>query len=181
MQLFYGKVQCASCHSGVFQTDQQFHSICMPQIGPGKGDGPDGHDDFGREQVTGNPADRYTFRTPTLRNVALTGPWGHDGAYDSLMLVTLHHLFPRIALEFYTKGQAVLPEDPALDVQDFLVHDDRARRAAIGASSEAPRVPINLGEFMQILEFLQALTDPASLDLRSDVPPRVPSGLPMYD
>ena len=56
----------------------------MPQVGPGKGDGFDGHEDFGRERVTGDPADRYKFRTPTLRNVALTGPWFHDGRVATL-------------------------------------------------------------------------------------------------
>ena len=55
----------------------------MPQIGPGKGDGFDGHEDFGRERVTGDARDRHKFRTPTLRNVALTAPWGHAGAYDT--------------------------------------------------------------------------------------------------
>ena len=46
----------------------------MPQIGPGKDDGFDGREDFGRQQVTGEPLDRYRFRTPSLRNVTLTGP-----------------------------------------------------------------------------------------------------------
>ena len=57
MQLFYGAARCGNCHSGVFQTNQQFHSIALPQIGPGKGDNQpgysDGRDDFGRERVTG--------------------------------------------------------------------------------------------------------------------------------
>ncbi|HBC55680.1 MAG TPA: hypothetical protein DCZ03_00815 [Gammaproteobacteria bacterium] len=64
----------------------------MPQIGPGRGNGLDGHDDFGREQVTGDPADRYKFRTPSLRNVALNAPYGHAGAFDSLRAVVEHHI-----------------------------------------------------------------------------------------
>jgi cytochrome c peroxidase len=94
MRLFYGKAKCATCHSGTFQTDHEFYAIAMPQIGPGKGDGVDGHDDFGRERVTLDMLDRYRFRTPTLRNVALTGPWGHDGAYDSLEAIVRHNLNP---------------------------------------------------------------------------------------
>ena len=94
MRHFYANNSCASCHSGALQTDLEFHSIAMPQIGPGKGNGPSGHDDYGRENVTGHPADRYKFRTPSLRNVVLTGPWGHDGAYDSLRAVVEHHLDP---------------------------------------------------------------------------------------
>ena len=56
---------CGDCHSGVLQTDHAFHAIAMPQIGAGRGDGFDSHEDFGREQVTGNLADRYKFRTPS--------------------------------------------------------------------------------------------------------------------
>ncbi len=91
-KLFRGKANCIRCHSGALLTDQDFHAIGIPQIGPGKGDGPNGFDDFGRERVTGDPAERYRFRTPTLRNVALTGPWGHDGAYDTLEGIVRHHL-----------------------------------------------------------------------------------------
>jgi len=87
MKLFYQskerRAACAECHSGKFQTDHSFHAIAMPQVGPGKGDGDTvtvmGHDDYGREQVTGDSADRYTFRTPTLHNVTLTAPYGHSG------------------------------------------------------------------------------------------------------
>ncbi len=83
LKLFYGKAGCSSCHSGKFQTDMQFHAIAMPQVGPGKGHGSSGHEDFGRAGITGDESQRYHFRTPPLRNVALTGPWGHSGAFDS--------------------------------------------------------------------------------------------------
>ncbi len=85
MDLFYGKAQCSSCHSGKFQTDHNFYAIAIPQIGPGKGDGRhadywrvSGHEtfleDFGRGRVTVRPEDNFKFRTPSLRNVELTGP-----------------------------------------------------------------------------------------------------------
>ncbi|MCP4202769.1 MAG: cytochrome-c peroxidase, partial [bacterium] len=64
MKLFYGRLDCVLCHSGKFQTDHDFHAIGMPQIGPGKGDGFDGREDFGRERVTGRAGQRYMFRTP---------------------------------------------------------------------------------------------------------------------
>ena len=84
MRLFYGKAACSNCLTGKFQTDHEFHAIVMLQIGPGKGGGVDGHDDLGRERVTGDRVDRFRFRTLTLRNVALTEPWGHDGAFNTL-------------------------------------------------------------------------------------------------
>lgn len=107
-KLFKGKANCASCHSGALQTDHDFHALGIPQIGPGKGDGFEGRDDFGREQVTGYIEDRYRFRTPTLRNVVLTGPWGHDGAYDTLEAMVKHHLNPAESLEKYNTDQARL-------------------------------------------------------------------------
>ncbi|MGK0186271.1 MAG: cytochrome c peroxidase [Verrucomicrobiales bacterium] len=94
MQLFYGKAKCADCHSGKFQTDHDFHAIAMCQIGPGKGDGDTLHADHGRARVTSDASDLYKFRTPSLRNVAGNGPWGHSGAYDELEAVVRHHLDP---------------------------------------------------------------------------------------
>jgi cytochrome c peroxidase len=181
MRLFYGRAGCASCHSGVFQTDQGFHAIAMPQVGPGKGDGFDGREDFGLERVTGLASDRYKFRTPTLRNVALTSPYGHAGAYRSLEEVVLHHLDPVGSLESYDPASAMLPSRADLDVHDFVVQSDPARRAAIGAANELKPVSLSKREIQQLLEFLQALTDPASIDLRGDVPARVPSGAPIAD
>jgi cytochrome c peroxidase len=181
MRLFYGKAGCADCHSGLFQTDQEFHAIAMPQIGPGKGDGASGHEDFGREQVTLDPVDRYRFRTPPLRNVALTAPYGHDGAYDTLEAVVRHHLDPVAALEAYDTSQARLPSDPALDPIDFLVHENSAVRDQIANANELAPQDLSDEQVADLIEFLQALTDPASLDLRRDVPDAVPSGLPLAE
>lgn len=181
MMLFYGKAGCVACHSGPFQTDQDFHAIAMPQIGPGKGHGVDGREDFGREAVTGSVADRYKFRTPSLRNVALTGPWGHDGAYNSLAAVVRHHLDPVAALNAYDRNQAVLPERDDLDDLDFLAHDNPGARAALAAANALAPVDLTESEIARLTAFLGALTDPASIDQRGDVPRSVPSGLPMYD
>ncbi len=181
MRLFYGRLDCVSCHSGKFQTDHDFHAIGMPQIGPGKGDGFDGREDFGRERVTGRAGQRYMFRTPTLRNVGITGPWGHDGAFDTLKGVVLHHFDPQGSLETYDASQAVLPSRPDLDAIDFVVQSDASRRSEIGAACELERTEVTDAEIDDLLDFLYALTDPASLDLRADLPRAVPSGLPVAD
>jgi cytochrome c peroxidase len=181
MKIFYGKGQCASCHSGKFQTDHAFHALGMPQIGPGKGDGFEGHDDYGREQVTGDANDRYKFRTPSLRNVALTGPWGHDGAYNTLEAVVRHHLAPEKSLNTYDVSQAVLPSRADLDERDFIVHNDEISRANLANSIEINPVALTDHQIKRLLDFLNALTDPNSLDLRSTAPKRVPSGLPLAD
>jgi cytochrome c peroxidase len=183
MHLFYGRAGCAGCHSGVFQTDLGFHAIGVPQIGPGMGDGPSGREDFGRERVTRDPNDRYRFRTPSLRNVVLTGPWGHDGAFNSLEAIVRHHLNPWDSLARYDASQIVMPPRPDLDAMDFVAHGDRAVVAAIASAIEItpPQPALAEREVFDLLDFLHALTDPSATDLRIWVPKRVPSGLPLAD
>ena len=181
-ELFYGKANCNECHTGVFQTDQKYHAIAMPQIGPGKGDGSDGHDDFGRERVTGEIDDRYKFRTPTLRQVAFTGPWGHSGAYNSLEAVVRHHLNPVESLNNYDPTQALLVSRDDLDQLDFIAHNDLGRREALANANTLEPIELTDSEVSDLLEFLTiALTDTSCTDLRIDVPKHLPSGLPIAD
>ena len=77
--LFYssteqGGADCASCHSGDFFTDEDFHVLAVPQIGRGKGDGLTRTDDFGRFRETRQLKDLYAFRTPSLINVTVPVP-----------------------------------------------------------------------------------------------------------
>ena len=178
MRIFYSpkKGNCASCHSGPFQTDHRFYAIAAPQIGPGKGDGAGALEDFGRARVTGSAADRYRFRVPSLRNVALTAPYGHSGAYNTLEAMVRHHLDPVAALMGYDATQAVLPSRPDLDARDFRVMRDPGRVNAIAAANELAPAPLDDRDIGDLLDFLHALTDPASLDLRHDVPRSLPSG-----
>lgn len=185
-KLFRGKANCIRCHSGALLTDQDFHAIGIPQIGPGKGDGPNGFDDFGRERVTGDPAERYRFRTPTLRNVALTGPWGHDGAYDTLEGIVRHHLNAEQSFLAYDPAQAALPSRADLDALDaeayqLLNKDDADRITTFTDAIETDPVQLSDREVQLLLDFLHALTDPNSLDMRWTVPQSVPSGLPLAD
>ena len=181
MKLFHGKAQCATCHTGKFQTDHQFHALGIPQIGPGKGNGFSNHDDFGRELVTAITNDRYKFRTPTLRNIAMTGPWGHDGAYNTLDAVIRHHLDPKNSLNTYDVTQAVLPSRADLDAIDFQVHNDPVSRSDLADAIEIMPVVLTDYEIKLLTDFLHTLTDPASLDMRATAPARVPSGLPLAD
>jgi cytochrome c peroxidase len=87
MDIFFSKGQCGKCHRGEHLTDFSFHNIGVPQIGPGKENG----DDFGRYSITGNKEDLYAFRVPGLRNVAVTAPYMHDGAFETLEQVIEHY------------------------------------------------------------------------------------------
>jgi len=182
MRVFYSpeRGNCASCHSGTFQTDQSFRAVAMPQVGPGKGDGA-GYEDFGRERVTGDRTDRYRFRVPSLRNVAQTAPYGHSGAYNTLEAVVRHHLDPVAALYDYDATQIAMPNRPDLDAKDHQAMNDPSVLAAIAQANELDPVDLKEREIRQLIDFLHALTDPAMLDLRGDVPRSLPSGLPLGD
>lgn len=181
MALFNGAAGCGVCHGGPLQTDFAFHATAQPQIGPGKGVGVLGREDFGLEMFTGDPADRYRFRTPSLRNVALTAPYGHAGAFNTLEAQVRHYIDPVATLNGYDRTQAVLPSRPDLDALDFQAMDQPAVLEAIAAQNQAPPRNLSDRDVDDLVAFLQSLTDPAALDLRHLVPDRVPSGLPLAD
>lgn len=174
MALFYGEAGCATCHSGAFQTDHGFHAMGVPQLGPGKGERFERHArDTGRMRVTGRAADAFRFRTPSLRNVALTAPYGHSGAYRDLRAFVAAHgaLDPD-----YDRGQAVLPE---LDgAQDWRIMDDPREVADIAGAAQGRRA-LDAAQLDEILAFLHALTGETAMTGRLGVPDRVPSGLPV--
>jgi cytochrome c peroxidase len=103
--IFFGKGGCVRCHAVSGQSNEMFsdfkmHVIGVPQIAPffggGTGnvifDGSHRDEDFGLEQVTGNPSDRYKFRTSPLRNSALQAAFFHNGAFRRLEDAIRHHL-----------------------------------------------------------------------------------------
>ncbi len=77
-ELFRGKAACATCHSGENFADGLFHrvGVGVPESGEGG--------DLGRFDATKVDADKYKFRTPTLRNVSKTAPYFHDGSQPDL-------------------------------------------------------------------------------------------------
>jgi len=180
-ELFKGKAKCITCHSGLLQTDHKFYAIAMPPIGPGRGDGEKGYDDFGREKVTGVIKDRYKFRTPSLRNVAVTGPWGHNGAYGNLKDVILHHVYPEKMLKEYTIKKSYLPTRDDLDKEDVRALKDSKLIEAILKANELPKVELGEKEIDDLINFLHCLTDLSVYDLHRIVPKKVPSGLSLAD
>jgi len=122
--LFSGKAGCSQCHSigerSALFTDNRLHNTGLGfresmakepskqrvQVAPGVsveldsaainsvGEAKPG--DLGLYEITQNPADRWKYKTPSLRNVALTAPYMHNGAFSSL----------REVVEFYNQGGA---------------------------------------------------------------------------
>ena len=121
-QLFTGKALCSGCHliekNHALFSDQKLHNtgigylssmastpaIKKVLVAPGtwleidtsaiadSSEPPPA--DLGYYEITGDPADRWKYKTPTLRNIALTSPYMHDGSLSSL----------RTVVEFYNKG-----------------------------------------------------------------------------
>ncbi|ROU00181.1 cytochrome-c peroxidase [Histidinibacterium lentulum] len=175
--LFYGEAGCAECHAGPFLTDHRFHAMGEVQLGPGKAARFERHArDIGRMRVTGRQEDAYAFRTPSLRNVAATAPYGHAGAYSDLGAYLAHHADPLAGLAGYDPGQAVLPD---LAVEDWRIMDDDAERQAIAAAVRREAAPLDDDRIAALVAFLDTLTDPVALGGRLGIPAEVPSGLPV--
>src|SRR5215469_807471 len=122
--IFFGRGGCVTCHavagkSNEMFSDSQMHVLGVPQIAPefgvGKGnvifDGPGEDEDFGLEQVTGNEADRYKFRTAPLRNLAVAPGFFHNGAFTRLEDAIRFHLNPAAEGRNYNPVAAGVPED----------------------------------------------------------------------
>lgn len=87
MDVFFRRGDCGLCHGGEHLAIADFHNVGVPQIGPGKQNG----NDFGRYQINPKQEFKYAFRVPPLRNVAVTAPYFHNGAYATLEEVVEHY------------------------------------------------------------------------------------------
>ena len=160
--LFYGKARCAACHSGPLLSDFQFHSLAVPQIGPGidvSGGDDESGDDRGRYEATRIPRHLYQFRTPPLRNVTLTAPYFHSGAVASLEEAIALHLAPPDPSPYETEAEA-------------------ARRASFSRTLRRG-VVLSEDERASLLAFLESLEDDQAGSRALIVPGSVPSGLPV--
>lgn len=79
MKLFFGKANCGACHSGPNFTDNAFHNIGVAGT------------DEGRHVISKSLGDKGAFKTPTLREIARTAPYMHDGSLKTLEEVVEHY------------------------------------------------------------------------------------------
>jgi cytochrome c peroxidase len=141
LNLFIGKAGCIRCHSGPMLSDFQYYS---------QGIGNLYEIDQGRSQVSRDPADAYTFRTPTLRNVSKTGPYMHSGVMGTL----------REVIEYYNTARPHDAQQGQLISSMFQI---------LGLTEE---------EKHQLEQFLLTLTD-ESWQPFAELPASVYSGLPV--
>ena len=158
-----GGLNCVSCHSGDFFTDEKFYATAIPQVwAMVKGNGEHGDDDFGRENVSGEG--KYAFRTPTLLNVSVTGPWGHGGAYVNLRDVVVHMVNPTQGVENFDTSKLaddVKTAHTTVNTAAALVQLDADR-----ASDINPLIDVEASEEQidQLMAFLETLNDPCVTD-----------------
>ena len=111
LELFRGKARCTRCHSGFNFTDEKFHNLGIGWD--------DNKVDLGRYMETKNPEDIGAFKTPTLREIARTAPYMHDGRFKTLEEV----------VKFYNQGgvknphqdNTIIPLEMTDDEQQDLV------------------------------------------------------------
>jgi cytochrome c peroxidase len=150
-----------------------FANVGAPQIGPGSGSA--APLDRGLGEVNGESFYDFAFRVPPLRNVELTAPYTHAGAYATLEAVVRHYNNVDSAARNYDVSQLA----PA--VRDTY-HGDASTISSVLATLDGRlRLPLRLTESEQadVVAFLKALTDPSARDLSSMAPLAVPSGLPV--
>lgn len=140
--LFFGRAGCAACHlavgAGPGQPPQAAVFYINGAVVNGLNDGR-GNDDAGLGAITGDPRDVGRMKSPSLRNVAVTGPYMHDGRFDTLAEV----------VDFYDRGVQAPPNlDPRL-------------RGPGGTPRRLGLSPQDRGD---LVDFLEALTDDRFLD-----------------
>jgi cytochrome c peroxidase len=105
---FSDKAACTACHVGANFTDELYHNLGVGMEAP--------EPDVGRAKISGDAKDTGAFKTPTIRNVALTGPYMHDGSQKTLEEV----------VEWYAKGGHPNPHLDAKVKPLKLTNEDKA-------------------------------------------------------
>lgn len=184
--LFFGRAGCVACHAVAGTSNEMFSDFAVhriggphvfPVFGVGTGnvifDGPGENEDFGIEQTTGNPAQRYMFRTAPLRNLAVAPAYFHNGAYGSIRAAIRHHLDVLNSASNYDPAHNHLPADLSVGPIDPVLS------AGIDPLL-SQLVALNHHEKEDLVAFVSgALLDERVLNLCNLVPTSVPSGNPV--
>ena len=186
--LFFGRAGCVTCHGVAGRSNEMFsdfapHAIGVPQIAPFFGTqhgnvafaGPGADEDFGLEEVTGRPEDRYKFRTAPLRNLAVSPGFFHNGAYVTLRDAIRFHTNVVAESRLYHPRHAGVP----FDLTHRLGPPVPIDRLDLGVRHPVPLSPAELDDLVAFVR--DGLLDPRVLPdhMCRLVPASVPSGSPM--
>lgn len=160
-----GGYGCSRCHSNHHFSDEQFHNLAIPQFGRGKNLF---QTDPGRLSASKDIKDTFKFRTPSLLNTEVTGPWGHTGAYETLEGIVRHHLNISAAVNNYDYSLANLHQFKFIpDASATYQQLTRSALEALQASDDwknHPRQSVNETHLSALVAFLNTLTDPCTKD-----------------
>jgi cytochrome c peroxidase len=190
--LFFGKAGCVQCHAVEGPSNEMFsdfenHVVGVPQLAPQFGIGTGnvafrnrqgqfvagGKEDFGLEDISEQPADRYKFRTSPLRNIGMSATFFHNGAYTRLEDAIRHHLDPARYARKYKPSTAGVDSDLRTDAASVESILERLDPLLVR--------PIRLteSEVNDLVEFVRnGLLDPRATPerLRPIIPEDLPSG-----
>ncbi|WP_341220439.1 cytochrome-c peroxidase [Polaribacter atrinae] len=145
LHLFRTKARCINCHNTPYFSDNQFHNDGQTLFGTKD-------EDFGRYNVTKNMADIGKIRTPTLREVARTGPWMHNGHFPSLLDV----------VQFYNLG------NPAVVQKKYL---GKGRDSLIPTNSPIlKKLNLEKNEIEALIAFMETLSSSRGRTLIPNLP-----------
>ena len=125
--LFFGKANCTACHVGANLADERYHNLGVGMAAA--------EPDLGRFVVTKLEADRGAFKTPTIRNVALTRPYMHDGSQATLEEV----------VEWYDKGGHANPQLSDKIKPLALTAEEKADLVEFMKACTGPTPPVETG------------------------------------
>ena len=183
---FFTAGQCSTCHAGDLFSDFENYNIGVPQVGPGTAQFDTDPTykglttwDFGLEEINFQRRDRFKFRTPPLRGVALSSPYMHNGAYTKLEDAVRHHVDPEAAYASYDISQ-IEPDMQAADgLKPMGPVFEKRNPVVLGRGPGQRRIDLTEEQIGELVEFLKTLTDPRMKDTASLAPTSVPSGLPV--
>jgi cytochrome c peroxidase len=182
--VFFGEGKCITCHatkgkSNEMFTDFENHVAGIPQLAPPFGksnmvyDGPDFDQDFGAMQISGDPADKYKFRTAPLRNIGLAPAFFHNGAFARLEDAIRFHIDP---------SQPYNPDTAGID-RDLRVRiGPRVHESYFHPLFQNGGIDLSESQIRDVTEFVETgLLDPRANKekLCGLIPKSVPSGLPV--
>ena len=184
--VFFGEGKCITCHatrgkSNEMFSDFQNHVAGIPQLAPEFGvgtsnmiyDGPGEDEDFGAMQISGDPADRYRFRSSPLRNISLSPAFFHNGAFGRLEDAIRFHINPT---------QRYNPAAAGIDADLYARMGPAVPESMLHPLFQDGGINLSAAQIHDVTQFVKTgLLDPRAKkeNLCSLIPKSVPSKLPI--
>jgi len=151
LALFEGKARCTQCHAGSNFTDEKYHNLGVGWGGT--------RVDLGRYKITGNKQDIGAFKTPTLREIAHTAPYMHNGDFATLEEIVAFYNRGGIANPFLDIEMR-RPERTFTQILDFYEKEKQAEagKKSRDPQSELARLNLTRQEQADLVAFLKALS-----------------------